>query len=408
MFKRLVLILFSWLIFVATPTWADLDYTSYYITSYAPSLEFPYYDNVAGYNSDGSNSSPSYLSSVLSTGTMSGISGYNWGSVLDSGRSDYVALEITGYITWPGTAGVSTTVYFGVRADDGVFMNIDGTNVIQDWQQQGGATWNAQGSITLTGGQEYPITVWWYEWGGGAELDINYSLTDYQYSNQANIPTSWLSTTSTSSSSSATPSYSSGPTSAQQTRINSNRSAISSGSSNDIDINITGDSNDIFISQAGEPSLLLLNVTGNLNDIDIDQDASTSATSYGHYTEAEILGDSNILDLTQTGSGNHTAFIDVNGDSNSATLIQKDGGNHYLQLDLIGDNNTATITQQGAGDHAATVELTESGGSWTFSLDQNGTNDKTYSLPHSMSDESTTSGTCYTSAGCSLTVTQGD
>ena len=79
----------------------SLDYTTYYVSTYAPSLENPYYDNVTGYNSDGSNSSPNGLGSVLSTGTISTISGFDWGSgqVLDSGRSDNVAVKVTGYIT---------------------------------------------------------------------------------------------------------------------------------------------------------------------------------------------------------------------------------------------------------------------------------------------------------------------
>ena len=159
----------------------SLDYTTYYVSTYAPSLENPYYDNVTGYNSDGSNSSPNGLGSVLSTGTISTISGFDWGSgqVLDSGRSDQVAVKVTGYITWPGTSGQQTTVYFGIRADDGFVMNIDGTNVVQDWQQQGPGYWNSTGSLTRTGGQQYAITVWMYEWGGGAVLDAHYSLTDY-------------------------------------------------------------------------------------------------------------------------------------------------------------------------------------------------------------------------------------
>ena len=79
----------------------SLNYTTYSVSTYAPSLENPYYDNVTGYNSDGSNSSPNGLGSVLSTGTISTISGFDWGSgqVLDSGRSDQVAVKVTGYIT---------------------------------------------------------------------------------------------------------------------------------------------------------------------------------------------------------------------------------------------------------------------------------------------------------------------
>ena len=84
-----------------------LNYSTYYVTTYAPYLENPYYDSVAGYNSTGSNSSPNGLSTQLSTGTISGISGFNWGSstVFTSGRSDNVAMKVDGYITWPGTAG---------------------------------------------------------------------------------------------------------------------------------------------------------------------------------------------------------------------------------------------------------------------------------------------------------------
>jgi len=260
----------------------------------------------------------------------------------------------------------------------------------------------------------------WYKWdygsnGGSVMVTTGYGqfLSTRTYADNMDTFLTSMATeeglyTSTSSgSSSATPSYSSGATSAQQTRINSHTSNVNSGGANDITVDIDGDDNDVYITQTGEPSYLLLNVTGNLNDVDIDQNAST-ATTYGHYLEADIIGNSNILDITQTGSGQKSAFINYEGNSNDATIIQKDGGNHYLMLDLIGDGNDATIVQEGSGSHEATVELTENGGSWTFMLNQSGTTDKTYSLPHSMSDGSTISGTCNTTAGCSLTVNQGD
>lgn len=259
----------------------------------------------------------------------------------------------------------------------------------------------------------------WHKWdygtnGGAVYVTFGYGqfLSTNSYSDNMDSLLTAIATeeglyTSSSSGSSATPSYSSGATSAQQTRINSHTSNVNSGGANDITVDIDGDDNDVYISQTGEPSYLLLNVTGNLNNVDIDQNAST-ATTYGHYLEADIIGNSNILDITQTGSGTKSAFINYEGNSNNATIIQKDGGSHYLMLDLIGDGNDATITQEGSGSHEATVELTENGGAWTFILNQSGTTDKTYSLPHSMSDGSTVSGTCSTTAGCSLTVNQGD
>src|SRR6056300_707862 len=122
MFERILYIITYWLFAImvwmaATPAKADLNYNTYAISTYAPTLEFPYYDNSTGYNTDGSNTSPYGLgTTVLSSGTISAPSGYYWGTgyVLDSGRAEYVAVEVTGYITWPGTTGQETTVYFGV------------------------------------------------------------------------------------------------------------------------------------------------------------------------------------------------------------------------------------------------------------------------------------------------------
>jgi hypothetical protein len=338
---------------------------------------------------------------------------YNWGSgvVLDSGRSDYVVVHLDGYITVPipsnGSAGDSVTVTFYNQDDDGSLLKIDGTTVIDDWSGLH-APATRTGTITLQAGETYTYERWFSEWAGGAVLrqiwDVPNATAGAVYVNASTD----ISTTAPVQAPTPTPTYSSGTTSAQQTRLNSAISSVNSGESNNINIDIDGDDNDVLITQAGEPSYLLLNVTGNLNSVDIDQNATTVGTSHGHYTEAEILGSSNSIDLLQTGSGNKAAFIDIAGDSNTANLIQKDSGNHYLMLDLIGDGNTATVTQEGSGDHAATIELTESGGAWTFGLTQSGTTDKTYSLPHSMSDGSTVSGTCSTPAGCSLTITQGD
>lgn len=205
-----------------------------------------------------------------------------------------------------------------------------------------------------------------------------------------------------SSSSSPTPSYSSSITAAQSSR----RSSVqSSATGAEINANIDGDSNEVYIHQTGT-HYVELGIIGNSNTANIEQ----TSTQIGimHYAEIDILGNSNTLDLVQSGDGNKTAFIGINGDNNIADIIQKDGGQHYLQLDLVGDSHDATVVQEGSGNHAATVELTNGGGAWTFNLNQAGSTSKEYSLPHSISDGSTTSGTCYVAAGCSLTVIQND
>jgi hypothetical protein len=427
--------LFVWMVFfsiVNKVKAGTLNYKTYYITTYAPSLEFPFYDNSTGYNTDGSNSSPYGLGSVLSTGTISSPSGYYWGSgqVLDSGRSDSVAVEITGYITWPGTTGQQQTVYFGVAADDGVFMNIDGTNVIQDWQQQGTATWNATGSLTKTAGQQYEITVWVYEWGGGAALDINYCLTNsYSTSCQTDMPTSWFSTTQ------VTPSA--GISSSQQTTVNTARAKTQNGNAIyitqsgvgiDLDIvqdgndnliigkdltssgSIQGDYNEITLTQKNNDNVLGIDVNGNSNDVDVWQDTGQRAI-------VEITGNSNTLDLEQlhlSNSGEHFARVEVNGNSNSLTIDQKETGDKILFLDVDNSNNvqvdqkgtgdhylniiltdshTLDITQDGSGSHDAHINL--SGNNTSITLTQDSSTDQNYYLEQNC-----------VSASCSATVTQ--
>jgi len=409
----------------------SLDYTTYYVSTYAPSLENPYYDNVTGYNSDGSNSSPNGLGSVLSTGTISTISGFDWGSgqVLDSGRSDQVAVKVTGYITWPGTSGQQTTVYFGIRADDGFVMNIDGVNVVQDWQQQGPGYWNSTGSLTRTGGQQYAITVWMYEWGGGAVLDAHYSLTDYSTTNQVDMPTSMFSTTI------STPT--SGITSSQTTEFNAYRNKSVNG--NQIYITQTGDNNTLNIAQDGDDNLIIgtdltsaavingdnnaldldqigndnvlgldivgssntvavtqnedqrakLSITGSSNNVDLDQ----SAINYvgEHYMSVIIAGNSNAVDVDQTETGNKKLFLDIDG-SNNVTVDQKGTGNHYSEITLT-DSHTVDVTQDGSGDHNATINL--SGNPSTVDLTQDSSTSQNYHLQQS----------CATTT-CSVTVTQ--
>jgi hypothetical protein len=427
--------LFVWMVFFSIVEKAKagtLNYKTYYITTYAPSLEFPFYDNSTGYNTDGSNSSPNGLGSVLSTGTISSPSGYYWGSgqVLDSGRSDSVAVEITGYITWPGTTGQQTTVYFGVAADDGVFMNIDGTNVITDWQQQGTATWNATGSLTKTAGQQYEITIWMYEWGGGAALDINYCMTNsYSTSCQTDMPTSWFSTTQ------VTPSA--GISSSQQTTVNTARAKTQNGNAIyitqsgvgiDLDIvqdgndnliigkdltssgSIQGDYNEITLTQKNNDNVLGIDVNGNSNDVDVWQDTGQRAI-------VEITGNSNTLDLEQlhlSNSGEHFARVEVNGNSNSLTIDQKETGDKILFLDVDNSNNvqvdqkgtgdhylniiltdshTLDITQDGSGSHDAHINL--SGNNTSITLTQDSSTDQNYYLEQNC-----------VSASCSATVTQ--
>ena len=198
-----------------------------------------------------------------------------------------------------------------------------------------------------------------------------------------------------------TPVYSSSMTSPQSSRRSSALSGLTGHSAT---VNIEGNSNDVYIEQTGDSHYITLGIIGGHNSVNIEQ--TTSVVGVQHYLESSIDGNNNTLDVLQDGASHKSAFVSIDGDYNTASVVQKDSGSHYLQLDLIGDSHSATIVQEGSGSHAATVELTNGGGAWDFNLNQGGTTAKEFSLPHLMSDGSSTSGTCYVAAGCSLTVNQ--
>ena len=198
-----------------------------------------------------------------------------------------------------------------------------------------------------------------------------------------------------------TPVYSSNITQSQQARVISTSQNIASGRGHTSEVNIMGDANGIYIDQAGSSSYVNIAVLGNNNAIAATQNMSGALG----YNETMIIGDSNSLTLLQSGTGNKAAFVDINGNNNTAQVTQRDSGQHYLQLDITGDNHLASVLQEGSGNHNATVTL-DGSQPWNFDLTQSGSTDQTFSLPHSMSDGSSVSGTCSAVGGCNLTINQ--
>ena len=422
MFERILYITTYWLFAIMvwmamTPAKADLTYKTYAGTGAYPT--FP------------GNGGSLYYGTVLSTGTVTSLD-YNWGSglVLDSGRNERVIVNFYGYITIPDTG--SQDIQFYLYADDGVYMKIDDTVVINDWNEQGPGMWNyVSTDQTLTGGQTYYIDMWWYENGGGAAVKLYWDQTG----SVALVPSSAYSTTI------PTPTYSSAPTSAQlQSRtdsrnITTNGNAIyvtQSGDRVDIDITqydndnlvagtgstannitdatITGDDNTVNITQGNnagsfsDDNVTLLdingtnnsvtvrqgdnvddvgghrsstNVVGNYNTLGILQENDGGIGSNGHYMEIDVAGNSNIMYMDQKDDGDKMLFLDVNGSSNDVDIIQQGTGEHFLDV-TAGSNQTIDINQDGSGSHAATIDM--SGYSSTLDLDQTGSTDQTYSL----------------------------
>jgi hypothetical protein len=422
MFERILYITTYWLFAIMvwmamTPAKADLTYKTYAGTGAYPT--FP------------GNGGSLYYGTVLSTGTVTSLD-YNWGSgvVLDSGRNERVIVNFYGYITIPDTG--SQDIQFYLYADDGVYMKIDDTVVINDWNEQGPGMWNyVSTDQTLTGGQTYYVDMWWYENGGGAAVKLYWDQTG----SVALVPSSAYSTTI------PTPTYSSAPTSAQlQSRtdsrnITTNGNAIyvtQSGDRVDIDITqydndnlvagtgstannitdatITGDDNTVSITQGNnagsfsDDNVTLLdingtnnsvtvrqgdnvddvgghrsstNVVGNYNTLGILQENDGGVGSNGHYMEIDVAGNSNTMYMDQKDDGDKMLFLDVNGSSNDVDIIQQGTGEHFLDV-TAGSNQTIDINQDGSGSHAATIDM--SGYSSTLDLDQTGSTDQTYSL----------------------------
>ena len=394
-----------------TPAKADLYYKTYQGTGSYPS--FP-----------GNGGSLTYPT-VLSSGTVSSLN-YNWGSgvVLDSGRNERVIVNFYGYITIPDTG--SQDIQFYLYADDGVYMKIDNTVVINDWQEQGPGMWNyVSTDQTLTGGQTYYIDAWWYENGGGAAFKLYWDQTG----SVALVPSTAYSTT--------IPTPTAGISSSQQTTVNTARAKTQNGNAIyitqsgvgiDLDIvqdgndnliigkdltssgSIQGDYNEITLTQKNNDNVLGIDVNGNSNDVDVWQDTGQRAI-------VEITGNSNTLDLEQlhlSNSGEHFARVEVNGNSNSLTIDQKETGDKILFLDVDNSNNvqvdqkgtgdhylniiltdshTLDITQDGSGSHDAHINL--SGNNTSITLTQDSSTDQNYYLEQNC-----------VSASCSATVTQ--
>jgi hypothetical protein len=439
MFERILYITTYWLFAIMvwmamTPAKADLTYKTYAGTGAYPT--FP------------GNGGSLYYGTVLSTGTVTSLD-YNWGSglVLDSGRNERVIVNFYGYITIPDTG--SQDIQFYLYADDGVYMKIDDTVVINDWNEQGPGMWNyVSTDQTLTGGQTYYIDMWWYENGGGAAVKLYWDQTG----SVALVPSLAYSTTI------PTPTYSSAPTSAQlQSRTDSRNITTNgneiyitqSGNNLDLDITqydndnlvagtgstannitdatITGDDNTVSITQGNnagsfsDDNVTLLdingtnnsvtvrqgdnvddvgghrsstNVVGNYNTLGILQENDGGIGSNGHYMEIDVAGNSNTMYMDQKDDGDKMLFLDVNGSSNDVDIIQQGTGEHFLDV-TAGSNQTIDINQDGSGSHAATIDM--SGYSSTLDLDQTGSTDKTYSLTQ----------TCTNLNGCgTTTVTQ--
>ena len=166
---------------------------------------------------------------------------------------------------------------------------------------------------------------------------------------------------------------------------------------------IVGDNNNTTLKQKGENNVILFGITGNSNTTTVDQGVTTGADD--NRAEFHILGDSNILSITQNhnngvGTDGHyvavdidgdlnnintsqlndndkKAFISAQGDDNDIDVYQWGSGSHYAEIS-VGSDQTVDITQDGSGNHNASISMSgyESG----LDLTQDSSTGQTYSI----------------------------
>ena len=182
------------------------------------------------------------------------------------------------------------------------------------------------------------------------------------------------------------------------------------------DEGITGANNTLDIRQhkthggsSDQNVLELRQINGTGNTIKLAQgwNIGTNGTfsidnqEYGDtFAHINITGDYNDVMMTQrtnSSSSGHQYWLHVEGDNNDIYTVQREGGSQYINLDIYNDGNDVDLRQTNAGDHYMSVILRGTQPT-DISVIQNGWNNKSYSITNY----------CYTTGGCSISVTQGN
>ena len=391
------------------------------LTAWADGVQGLTYYTYQGTSGASPSISPLAFPTVRSTGISANINyptgSFNGVNILGSGYGDRVIVKWVGYINLP----TSGTYYFGASADDGFKILIDGALVTDSWIDSGGA-FRSGAATTLSAGA-HALTFWYYENGGGQMVVFQYSTNNTTW---AVVPTTMLATDSTYFAPPA-PQYSSGITTTQQARKNSETTQRQAQSGNEIQIEQIGDNNNFTIRQGvsvtGKNRIELYS-NGDSNTYNLNQGYTAGGTAVGgdgnnHYLYLNVIGSNNNITKQQTGtssfnettvSGNTNnltniqqgnspkiLFQNVNGNNNTVTTNQKDTGQHYLDINLTGNGHSVNAIQEGTGNHAATINFTNSGGASSLNLNQLGSTNQTYSINQS----------CANAAGCATVITQG-
>jgi hypothetical protein len=126
--------------------------------------------------------------------SINGPGGSGWGSQLAEGafhpvvyndeffqkkanRSELIGVVVSGYVYVP----IATTGQFQTISDDGVLVNVNGVNVINNWTYHGPTT-DTSAVVTLNTGYN-PISIFYFEGAGGAILDFKIKIGSGPFTN---------------------------------------------------------------------------------------------------------------------------------------------------------------------------------------------------------------------------------
>lgn len=172
-------------------------------------------------------------------------------------------------------------------------------------------------------------------------------------------------------------------------------------------VNRTSQDSQVYIDQIGNSNLIEIiqsgtrnnyakyQSNGSFNDVFIGQ-SSTNPTAT-NYTDLTVNGNSNTVTVTQQSTGGTKgAFVNIADNNNTLLLQQKDSGSHYADVTISGGNKNIDILQQGSASHMTKIGLT--GMPVDLSLTQSGSTQNFYSINFN----------CATVGGCAkITVQQG-
>ena len=172
-------------------------------------------------------------------------------------------------------------------------------------------------------------------------------------------------------------------TSGQTTIINTAKSATGNG----VKLNVDGDSNTINIEQTGENNFLIgtdwssdATITGNNNTLNVDQgNVTTNGNSANNGIALDITGNTNTVSISQgdyaTDTGDHRIWLDIDGSTNTTNLSQRNDGTATSEhfMSLDLDSSQNILNLQQLNDGDKTLFLDINNSNNTVDINQSGT-----------------------------------